>query len=654
MSFSFSTEEIVNKIYLSFIQKRDQNIDIKITNKDNGDIIYDGKLKEIVFLRRPAYLKNVVFTITASPIGVNQLDIKEVAFFQVEYTSSLQVDTVSLPSFSNKYLTFEGVDLETKEDSFLFDFSVKINGNPLSSFSSENQISGPYKDPTFNFACKLNNVVMAGQYLRDPVYSVFSGITPPSDSKYFKKLTGAERNIVTQERSASNTVFFELPIEGLESLIDVTLNGFPCTRALKNQELLGRGYYIEYTGIGYAVTFAALQSQDSIGLQLTGLPNYIDGNKIIFPDIGLAQRATLKYATNLSSKRMTLFPVDGATATGERDVQEVKFLDAAGNTATYTEKALGATLSENEYAIDYKNGYIYTGSGISGDIEVVSFITNETTQTVSNTERYIKIQNDIKTFDYDGPLAQLLLANSKINDSGIFNFQKRNRLMFYAAERKVIRLPSSMSLHKGSVSLYNSTFTKREIPFKDGDTEIKQKQIEYEFYDYQKTEHFYHIYTLRNPNPNITAETSTLIFEDSFLRRRRENITALVDALVEYGDYCLSEDKNRVFVKNLGYPNIPAMSLKVKIEKDISDEVFSVDYVNSVIYTKRIADFGGLIKFKYSAVSLVDFIGVKEIERKESLSPGEYIAYISNVEEINSIVKYFTPVIQGLRIGVIG
>jgi hypothetical protein len=217
-----------------------------------------------------------------------------------------------------------------------------------------------------------------------------------------------------------------------------------------------------------------------------------------------------------------------------------------------------------------------------------------------------------------------------------------------------------MTLHKGSVSLYDSTSSKKEVPYIDGHSELYGKNIEYDFYDYLKTEFGWHYYRLRSNNFATPLSECNLVFESPFMIERKEFVTTLFNTLSNDGDYFLNTvtdaypEGTLLYVKNAGFPNIPATSIKVKIEKNTSEDLFSVDYMSNTIHTKRLSGVGGSISFKYSTVYLEDFTVAFEVLDKKETEANEYKVFVYNKEDIEALIPFYTPLIKTISIGIIG
>ena len=223
-------------------------------------------------------------------------------------------------------------------------------------------------------------------------------------------------------------------------------------------------------------------------------------------------------------------------------------------------------------------------------------------------------------------------------------------------ELGMIQLPNFISLHKGSISLGDLTLKKKEVEYIDGTTELYNKEIESNYYDYEKTESGWHIYKFRSTDLPVVYEKCNIVFESPFLVERKDSIGALVNS----GDYFLNDEitvyprATLLYVKNAGFPTVPAASIKARIEKDISDDVFSVDYSSNVIYTKNLENFAGDIKFKYSTFRLYQFSLALEVDKEDVASGNAYYSYVNNIKTGERLLSYFSPTFESISIGIIG
>jgi hypothetical protein len=199
--------------------------------------------------------------------------------------------------------------------------------------------------------------------------------------------------------------------------------------------------------------------------------------------------------------------------------------------------------------------------------------------------------------------------------------------------------------------------SRREVPFIDGRTELFQSQTETAYYDYINTEINTHTYLIRNP---LTAGDigliEDIIFENEYMTNKLEYSATMpvINAMTEGEWRFTSLDFGRLSIKNSGFPSVPALTIKAKIIKDISKDVFSVDYKTNTIYTRNLNDLNGTISFTYSCISLNAFTIAKEIDKKPIIQNNEYFVYAYNKEEIEKLLPFYTPVIECINIGTIG
>lgn len=659
----FNKSEIINEIELEIIPKVGQDVSVTITDKITGEVLFDNHYEKLILLEQPKYLKEVNIKIIATPIKVNQLDLKELSFFRRQYKKELTVETVPMPSFSNKYLTLEKVELASDLQKDILDFHVNVSGKALNSFASEEQIQGPFRDPSFTFTCKIKDTRSLIKYLGKPKYKILTPVDQAVETRTFVKPFSSTTISLVQARDTATDVFLPLPMEGLESFIDVALNGVNCRRALLGETLSNKQYYIEYTGAGYTIQFNSLVAQDLVKVKINSLPSYMEKNKIYFPKAGLATNASITYAKEIKKKRVRSFLFESNYINlNQQNIQRIAFINASNvEVTTMIEKPLNSTLSADEYAVDYKAGLVYLGGAFLGEIEVTYFETGMTKAIFDTEDKEIILPKDIVAFDYNGPLAGLATDSLKINNNPIFGFQRSNRITTKIdSTLTVVQLPKFITLHKGSISLYDSISSKKETDYIDGHVELYGKNIEYDFYDYWKTEFGWHIYRLRSGALPLAASEYNLVFESPFLIQRKEIGSGLATALVNDGDYYVAgatpvhAEGTLVYVKNAGFPNIPAMSIKVRIEKNTTEDLFSVNYATNTIHTKRLTGIGGSISFKYSAVYLEDFTLALEVSNKDQLDQNEYKVFIYNKEDIEALVPFYTPVIKTISIGIIG
>ena len=113
-------------------------------------------------------------------------------------------------------------------------------------------------------------------------------------------------------------------------------------------------------------------------------------------------------------------------------------------------------------------------------------------------------------------------------------------------------------------------------------------------------------------------------------------------------------DFSRIVIKNSGFPSVPALTIKAKVIRDVSKDVFSVDYKTNTIYTRNLNNLNGNISFTYSCINLNAFTIAKEVDMKPIIQSNEYFVYAYNKEDIEKLLPYYTPVVECINIGTIG
>ncbi|NDB81546.1 MAG: hypothetical protein EB127_02170 [Alphaproteobacteria bacterium] len=660
----FNRLEIINEVDFVWIEKLGQLISITIKDALSGKILYsktgaESKIK----LDLPVETNEIIVEITAKAIQVNQLDIKELSMYKRKYKDTLKVETIALPSFSNKYLTLEDVKYKVEHHKEFLDTIVRIKDFKLNSLASEEQIAGPYKDPSFIIESKIKNKSSILNYLQKPSYSMAKIQPVGNDYKTFLELASAQEFSLTQEKQNSNSIYLSLPVSGMECFIDISVDGISYTRRLSSEALANKEYFIQYTGTGYVLTFKSLEWKSIVTCKVTSMPSYIDKEKIFFPYAGLGSQIFMSYAKDIKKKKVPIILFDGNVLDLKvKNIQRVAFIDKNGvEAAGYSEKRISETLNENDYAIDYKSGLLYLGSGISGLVQVTYLAFNKTNSVINLESKEMPCPSDIEVFEYSGSLDSLSAASSELNNNFIFGYQKYNRILTKVDKvLGLIQLPSFMCLHKGSVGLKNSTKSKKEVEYIDGVTELHKKEIEFDFYDYVETKPSYHVYRLRTEALPLAYDKCNIVFENSLMIQRKSDTTAPELVSFNEGDYALNAETESslpgifLYIKNAGFPIVPAPTIKAKIEKDISDDVFSVNYITNIIYSKSLDNFAGDIKFKYSSLSLNQFSLALEVGNDEIKSGNIYYSYINNLKTAERLLSYFSPTFESISIGIIG
>jgi hypothetical protein len=662
---TFESKQVINQVIFSHIKKPQQSVRLQIINKVTAglttreDVIWDGIVEEsTIYLEKPAITDRVFVKVTASytpGYGTNQLDMKRLAFIQQEYDNKIFCETINLPALNNKFLTVEEFKLAHNENSDLFKFTVKANEAILSTFDSGDKAAGPYRDPYLTIEVQLKNIAEIIKYLSPLRYRVSNIEMVGYENKVFAKFGNEKELIITQEREAGDEVFFPFPVPEYESHLEVRLNGMQVKRSLTSDALVGYSYFIEYTGSGYVIRFANGKCPlgSVVMVDIRNTPSYIDSSKLFLPDLGLGTHASVSYAKELKRKRIPIFtPERNNINIGVKNIQNVSFYDLLGREITiYTERSIRSNLISKEYAVDYRNGIVYIGQDVDGILDV-SYLEDARINTLLEEGDFsIPIPSDIKSFTHASPLINL-------NSASFCGFQKHNKSVTdFNLDYSVIKLPAYITLHKGSLRLSGPLRSRREVPFIDGRTELFQSQTETAYYDYINTEINTHTYLIRNP---LTAGDigliEDIIFENEYMTNKLEYSATMpvINAMTEGEWRFTSLDFGRLSIKNSGFPSVPALTIKAKIIKDISKDVFSVDYKTNTIYTRNLNDLNGTISFTYSCISLNAFTIAKEIDKKPIIQNNEYFVYAYNKEEIEKLLPFYTPVIECINIGTIG
>jgi hypothetical protein len=475
------------------------------------------------------------------------------------------------------------------------------------------------------------------------------------ENKVFAKFGNEKELIITQERELGDEVFFPFPVPEYESHLEVRLNGMQAKRSLTSNTLVGYFYFIEYTGSGYVIKFANGKCPlgSVVMVDIRNTPAYIHSSKLFLPDLGLGTHASVSYAKDLKRKRIPVFiPERSNINTGVKNIQKVSFYDIFGTEiTTYTERSIRSNLISKEYAVDYRNGIVYMNEDVTGLLDV-SYLEDARINTLLEEGDFsVPIPSDIKAFTHSSPLISL-------NSASFCGFQKHNESVTdFNLDYSVIKLPAYITLHKGSLRLSAPLRSRREVPFIDGRTELFQSQTETAYYDYTNTEINTHTYLIRNP---LTAGEIGLIedimFENEYMTSKLEYSTTMpvINAMTEGEWRFTSLDFGRLSIKNSGFPSVPALTIKGKVIKDISKDVFSVDYKTNTIYTRNLNDLNGTISFTYSCINLKAFTIAKEVDMKPIIQSNEYFVYAYNREDIEKLLPFYTPVIECINIGTIG
>jgi hypothetical protein len=665
---SFSQPQIINEIIFSYISKPKQIVNLKVKDTRTGSTLFDGVADGNDFkFKKPISTKELLIEIEASATSINQLDIKELSFFRRRYKNNASLKTINMPIFNAKYLTLENVKYKNEEEKNLIDFSVIINSEKLNSLASEEKILGPYRDPAFDISFVIKDNTKLLKYLAEPLYRAIGYLPDDEDYRTFYIAATQDSIPLKQETESSTSLFLPLPLPGFESFLNVTLGGIQYERAT-DKELLStssKKYKATYTGSGYSLTFSELPVGSKAVCTINSAPSYISRDRIYVPELGLGTRAKIEYCKGIKNKKVPIIMVNASYINLRcKNIQSIYFETSTGQATTDTiEKPLGSTLSGKEYAVDYLNGLVYLGSLISGFVGVSYFETDYFEGDIEKEERSLFVPKDIRVFDFSSKITGL---ESKINNpKTVYGFQKHNGLNAKViSSLGAIQLPKFITLQKGSIQIYNSELSKKEVEFHDGKRELYSGESVNSFFDYISTGSNYHLYKLRGTYDQVEE----IIPESTeIIRYKTDYAPPIIDGIagsynLEYGDYFIlsnqgpSELDVYLYVQNLNFPSKPEISISAKVIKQKLDDLFSVDYSSNRIFLNSNSSLflDGSISFRYSAIDLNTFTLAMEIAKKEMLGQQEYNAYIYNKEEMKSILAYFTPTIESLSIGFIG
>lgn len=678
INIEFGKELILNYMELEYIKKTGQDVEIIVRNTDSGEVIYLGNGNETaIFLEKPFLVKEIAVLVKVKAIDINQFDFKELNFYTQEYKQELMAETIAMPIFGNKFLTLENVVYKHDSYSNFFDTKVFVGSDMLHSSKSEERITGPYRDPVFKINTKTIITEKILNYLGDIKYRRKSQIDPNDDFKACAFVVDENKVQATQDLENNNESFFALPFPNMENYIDVYVNGRQMFRAFESETLTSKKYKVYYNGFGYYFTFLDLPLNSKIEFQVTGSGSWIDKGNLYIPNLALASDVSINYAKKLAKRKIPIVLDDRKTINlGQGNVQRVLVFNLDGiQLSTLTEVDLGA-VSAGEYCVDYNNGIVSFGASINGFIEILYFESETISLPVETAEKNIKINSDIQVFEFRDNISNLINKEIKAGTSELLGYQKYTKSFITSSiDAGIVKVPNYLTLHKGSVRLYSSTSAKKEVEFIDGISEFETNTFEYGYFDYLRTYNTgtlqYHEYGLRgsgvsNFDLGIGALLSEVkfIFEDSFLINQKfvNPIAPLVlnTTLTLPGDYCLNTGSNtiealkgnRLYVYNPEFPEVPVKTVRVKIIKAESANSFSVDYKSNTIYGQSLS--GQTLGFNYSCIDFHNFNLGLEINKTENLRPNEYFAVAYNKQQLQSLIKYFTPVIEFLSVGVIG
>ena len=663
----FEKAEIINEVELEYISKPNQIVKVTIVDTATQEILFDKDIKDFwLSFSRPTKTKSLLFKISATGIGRNQLDLKKLGFYKRKYKQEMSAKTIKISNLSNKLLTLENVVLTNEQQKNFLDISVTANGETLSSLNSGNPPVGPFRDPEFNLTVKINNTSKILDYLDVARYKVSKGL--PMDILDFKIV----RPVLTEAKSqtfsiieGANSVFFEIGVPDLEDLIDIYLNGVYCTRALSSEPLTGNKYQVIYTGTGYTIRFLTLPVNSSVTLNVRSMPCYITDKKIGFPASGLGREVKYMYGTSVNSVRLAPFLGDNRTiSTGYKDIQKVIFKNGLNQELTYIEKEPGSTLAGNQYSVDRTNGQIYVSNSYNATyIDIFYLKTKMNSVLVEFADREALSPQDIETFTYSGSLKDLLAGNIPVYTL-VYNTQEN---AFLSSDKRGVQLPKHITLHKNSVFVGS----KREVLFVDGFQEIFRNGNSEQYFDFNNKDAGVYKFIIRDLNVDLDSFYANTLTVDNLAFTRK--VASLAELTLE-GDYFF--DSSNLYLKSI----IDSLnSILVKVEKREDENVFSVDYVNNRIYTNSldfpdlIADsiansieFTGLlinsaqptdlsspaITFSYSAIKVIDFSIDLELPLATQLKESDHFLYVYNGKDVQELLPYFTPILENLEIGI--
>jgi hypothetical protein len=668
----FSKKEIINEIVLSVIRKEGQKISIRIQEEENGKILEEIEYKDSeIYLKKPTNTNKIYITVTAKATGVNQIDFKELSFYSKQYKKQGTFSTIGMPLLSNKYLTFE--DLKLKDPSHLdfLNIQVRANGEKLDRLSSELESRGPFKDPIITIDYSLKDDATVFNLVGSYKYRIGSYSGPSDVYKSFVKIATHNPFTIKETRVEGNTKVIPVPVAGLENFFDVFLNGVRCVRCF-GTITTGYQYRIAFTGNGYKLNFLRLENEADLVVYINSVPSYYENNNFVFPSLGLGTKVVANVAGQTFVRKVILQKDENNSVLLKTNyIQSIRFLSESNTEYNCTEKELNSTLGSSEYSIDYVNGILYLGPGISGSCEVTGLNTHVNSGLLDDESLSLAAPDKTEGFSYSSRL-----SNLSFNKGNIFGYQKYNGILggvdANANTVRTIKIPSFLSLHKKSVQLTCSTFSKKEVEYIDGITELEIENYTYEYYDYLPAEvnPDYYVYSLRDGSSlagkQFSFESSKLLSRKAIASTSSSTLNALkpliVAALQMSGDYYVLglnaevEACKYLYVKKESSAP-PSFTYEVKIFENVSDRYFSVDYTTNTIYTKNLPAFiseSGSLSFIYSSLYLSEFTIAKSIENKTSPEGEEYNAIVYNREESKALLPYFTPILESLSVGTIG
>jgi hypothetical protein len=668
MFFEFKKKkEIINELAIKLIEKPGQEVKIALYDIESQELVYSGLYSpEPIVFEKPVKTSGLEMIITSTAIQGNQLDIIEIAFYRKTFRNSLgnstyglKATTVNMPSFSGKYLTLEDVTLQYPSHKSLLNFEVKSNNEKLFALKDEEQLSGPYIDPNFEFTCTLKDPNTLLEYLGDleyekcridqinDSYRLFSSIMTEDAYKITRNIPGNEEE---------NLVLFPLNIKNFESFFVVKVNGERYSQIAESDTYDGKTYKVIFTGDGYVLKFKSLVQNSEILINLNGCPSYVErvenDYKIVFPWLGLGTTIAFDYpATQVLTSKV----IDSSSSIMNLDYKNIIKLSI--NNAAFTEKPLGAVLGVNNYSVDYANGFLYRGTNITGRASIVHFKSRMHSTKLLHDTYSIKIPKIEQSERRDNSGISILNVNSSIGNLSKVNFSsyhKDNVLKVNVnTELNYIQLPPALSLLRGSVVLVGDS-SKKEMLFYNGIDELNDESKVFVYYDYVGQANSLHQYKIRHQS-RIPGNlfSSKIEIQDVYFSNRK----TFRHEILNEGDYYFESDTvvsllgGSLFIK---LDQKPPSSIPVTITTTEAENTFSVDYLHNRIYTNSLSTFTGNIKFSYTSLLLKDFEVAIEVNKKEIWNPNEYGVIASNQKDLSELLPYFSPVIKSFSIGIIG
>ena len=669
MFFEFKKKkEIINELMIKLIEKRGQEVKIALYDIESQELVYSGLYSpEPILFEKPVKTSGLEMVITSTGIQGNQLDIIEIVFYRKTFRNSLgngtyglKATTVNMPSFSSKYLTLEDITLQYPSHKSLLDFEVKSNNEKLFALRDEEQLSGPYIDPNFEFTCTLKDPNTLLEYLGDleyekcridqinDSYKLFSSIMTEDSYKITRNIPGNEDE---------NLVLLPLNIKNFESFFIVKVNGERYSQIAESDTYDGRTYKVIFTGDGYIFKFKSVVQNSEILINVNGCPSYVEkvenDYKIVFPWLGLGTTVAFHYPTSQVS---TSKVIDTSSSVMNLDCKSI--VRVSIDNSAFTEKPLGAVLGASNYSVDYANGFLYRGTDISGRVSIVHFNSKMHSTKILHDTYSVKIPNIEQSERRDNSSISIINVNSSIanlNKVNFFSYHKDNVLKVNVNnELNYIQIPSALSLVRGSIVLTNSTTSKKEMLFYNGIDELNDESKVFVYYDYVGLTNSLHEYKIRH-HSRIPGDlySSKIEVQDVYFSNRKSFTTQILNE----GDYSFETGTPSKPVGSFLYIKLdqkPPSSIPVTITTTEVDNTFSVDYLHNRIYMNNLGTFTGNVKFSYTSLLLKDFEVAIEVNKKEIWAPNEYGVIASNQKDLSELLPYFSPVVKSFSIGIIG